>query len=165
MFQSLLRRYDRASIQPCRCCMLFNLSIAFLRKLLYLKFQNWSSSSYTCSGVNFFKAITRIWWAWAKFKFNSVQFLAWDQESRNFVGEYPVGNSIIAHEFAYNRTNQMVYDRQGVKVFSNIAVHYSPGPVSYRLEWNGLKFTFSGRPQTPFSFQSYKSHYKPCSRL
>lgn len=73
-----------------------------------------------------------------------MQFLAWDQAARHYVGEYPVGNSIIEHEFPYNRTNQLVYDQNGVKIFSNIAVHYTPGPVAYRLEWNGLKFTFSG---------------------
>ena len=74
----------------------------------------------------------------------NVQFLAWDQAARHYVGEYPVGNSIIAHEFPYNRTNQLVYNQNGVKIFSNIAVHYTPGPVAYRLEWNGLKFAFSG---------------------
>lgn len=77
--------------------------------------------------------------------------MAWDQAARTYVGEYDSnpGNTIIAHEFAYNQTNQLVYDRDGVKIYSNIAVHYIPGPVAYRLEWNGLKFTFSGMTDTP----------------
>ena len=78
---------------------------------------------------------------------SSLQFLAWDQAARTHVGEYgSIGNEIIAHEFPYNRTNALVYDEDGVRIYSNIAVHYIPGPVAYRLEWNGLKFTFSGEP-------------------
>ena len=63
----------------------------------------------------------------------NVQFLAWHQAARHYVGEHPIGNPIIAHEFPYDRTNQMVYDKSGVKTFSNIAVR-----------WGRLLITLSG---------------------
>ena len=45
----------------------------------------------------------------------------------------------------------MVYDHNGVVVKSFPAVHIYDGPVSYRLEWNGLTFVFSG-DTTPSQF-------------
>ena len=78
----------------------------------------------------------------------ALQFLGWDQISRNHVSDFPsnyTGNQIIAYEFPYEKTNALIYDRNEVKIYSNPAYHYgSPGPVSLRLEWNGLKFTYSG---------------------
>ena len=45
----------------------------------------------------------------------------------------------------------VVYDRNGVVIKSFPAVHIYDGPVSYRLEWNGLTFVFSG-DTTPSQF-------------
>jgi ribonuclease Z len=46
----------------------------------------------------------------------------------------------------------VVYNRNGVTIKSFPAVHVYDGPVSYRLEWNGLSFVFSGdtRPSQVF---------------
>jgi ribonuclease Z len=44
-----------------------------------------------------------------------------------------------------------VYDHRGVVIKSFPAVHIYDGPVSYRLEWNGLTFVFSG-DTTPSRF-------------
>lgn len=75
-------------------------------------------------------------------------FLGWDQVSRNHVSQFPAnftGNQIIAHEFPYNQTNALIYSANGVNIYSNIAFHYdTPGPVSLRLNWNGLSVTYSG---------------------
>ncbi len=37
-----------------------------------------------------------------------------------------------------------IYDKNGVVIKSFPAIHIYDGPVSFRLEWNGLCFVFSG---------------------
>src|SRR5262249_58970698 len=53
-------------------------------------------------------------------------------------------------EFDFRQTG-VVYDRNGVVIRSFPAIHVYDGPVSYRLEWNGLTFVFSG-DTTPSQF-------------
>jgi ribonuclease Z len=60
------------------------------------------------------------------------------------------GADVAVHEFDYQRTG-VVYERNGVVIKSFPAVHIYDGPVSYRLEWNGLTFVFSG-DTTPSRF-------------
>jgi len=48
-----------------------------------------------------------------------LQFLGWDQVSRNHVSQFPAnytGNQIVANEFLYNVTNQIIYNQSGVQV-------------------------------------------------
>jgi ribonuclease Z len=45
-------------------------------------------------------------------------------------------------EFDYKGVNQVVYQEDGVTIRSFPAIHSIDGPVSYSLEWNGLKFVF-----------------------
>jgi ribonuclease Z len=45
-------------------------------------------------------------------------------------------------EFDYKSVNQVVYQEDGVTIRSFPAIHSIDGPVSYSLEWNGLKFVF-----------------------
>jgi ribonuclease Z len=67
---------------------------------------------------------------------------AWDTDTR--VGFLPmVGAEVNVHEFDYSKT-QVVYDRNGVRITSFPAVHIYDGPVSLRLDWNGLSFVYSG---------------------
>jgi ribonuclease Z len=67
---------------------------------------------------------------------------AWDCDTR--VGHLPaVGAEINVHEFDYSKVH-VVYDHNGVKITSFPAVHIFDGPVSLRLEWNGLCFVYSG---------------------
>lgn len=41
--------------------------------------------------------------------------------------------------------SQVVYNRNGVKVTATPVSHYNTsGPVAYRLDWQGLSFTYSG---------------------
>ena len=50
-----------------------------------------------------------------------MQFLGWDQVSRNHVSQFPAnytGNQIVSHEFLYNVTNQTIYNENGVQVNS-----------------------------------------------
>lgn len=73
----------------------------------------------------------------------------WDVESRH--GKLPAaGAEIEVYEFAHDKYN-LIYDENGVKVWSFPAYHIMEGPVSFRLEWNGLSFVFSG-DTTPTQF-------------
>ena len=67
---------------------------------------------------------------------------AWDTDTR--VGALPaIGAEINIHEFDYSKVH-VVYDHNGVKITSFPAVHLFDGPVSLKLEWNGLTFVYSG---------------------
>ena len=46
-------------------------------------------------------------------------------------------------EFDYKGVNQVVYEDNGVTIRSFPAIHAIDGPVSFSLDWNGLKFIFS----------------------
>lgn len=79
-----------------------------------------------------------------------LQFLAWDQKSRNHVdiADFPPdyqGNQLEGHEFNHNTENQLIFEEGDIRVYTNPAFHYdTPGPVSLRLEWNGISVTYSG---------------------
>ena len=70
------------------------------------------------------------------------EMLTWDAASR--LGNVNVqGQKLEVTEFDYQGVNQVVYDENGVVIRSIPAIHALDGPVSYILEWNGLKFAFS----------------------
>jgi ribonuclease Z len=72
-----------------------------------------------------------------------VEACKWDIRSR--VGRLPEeGRAYKVHEFDYKGMNEVVYDQNGVVVRSWPAKHMIDGPVSYSLEWNGLKFVYGG---------------------
>ncbi len=78
-----------------------------------------------------------------------IESLAWDTLTR--LGALPDGGAEVeVHEFDFMQA-AVVYDRRGVVIKSFPAVHIYDGPVSYRLEWNGLTFVFSG-DTTPSRF-------------
>ncbi len=69
--------------------------------------------------------------------------LTWDVEGRS--GRLPAtGGKVIVHEFDFKGENKIVYNKNGVTVRSWPANHVIDGPVSFSLEWNGLKFVFGG---------------------
>ncbi len=69
--------------------------------------------------------------------------LAWDVEGR--AGRIPAsGGKVIVHEFDFKAENAIVYQENGVTIRSWPANHVIDGPVSFSLEWNGLKFVFGG---------------------
>ncbi len=79
-----------------------------------------------------------------------MESYAWDTDTR--VGGLPaVGAEVNVHEFDYRAAPGVVYEQNGVKITSFPAVHIYDGPVSLRLEWNGLTFVYSG-DTTPSQF-------------
>jgi ribonuclease Z len=78
-----------------------------------------------------------------------VNAFAWDIGTR--MGLFPnAGAEVEVHEFDFKQIG-VVYDKNGVVIKSFPAIHIYDGPVSYRLEWNGLCFVFSG-DTTPSHF-------------
>ena len=78
-----------------------------------------------------------------------MESYAWDTDTR--VGALPaVGAEVNVHEFNYAETGP-VYQHNGVTISSFPAVHQFDGPVSLRLDWNGLSFVYSG-DTTPSRF-------------
>jgi ribonuclease Z len=70
------------------------------------------------------------------------KMLTWDAASRE--GNVNTqGQQIELHEFDYKGINQVIYEENGVTIRTIPAVHALDGPVSFILEWNGLKFAFS----------------------
>jgi ribonuclease Z len=72
-----------------------------------------------------------------------MDFVAWDKETRSFQINPSVGE-ITVIEFDYRKENQVIYDEDGVVVKSFPAIHTGDGPVSYIIEYEGLKVVFSG---------------------
>ncbi len=78
-----------------------------------------------------------------------MESYAWDTDTR--VGALAaVGAEVNVHEFDFSKTG-VVFEENGVTITSFPAVHQYDGPVSYRLDWNGLSFVYSG-DTTPSQF-------------
>ena len=67
--------------------------------------------------------------------------LTWDLEGRAGITD-PRGYFLEAYEFDYRGVNKIIYEENGVTIRSFPAIHSLDGPVSFSLEWNGLKFVF-----------------------
>jgi len=69
--------------------------------------------------------------------------LTWDLDGRQGLTD-PRGYHLEVTEFDYKGMNQIVYQENGVTIRSFPAIHSLDGPVSFSVEWNGLKFVFGG---------------------
>lgn len=70
------------------------------------------------------------------------KMLTWDKGSR--LGNVDIrGLEIDVNEFDYRAVNEVIYNENGVTIRSIPAIHALDGPVSFILEWNGLKFAYS----------------------
>jgi len=69
--------------------------------------------------------------------------LTWDLDGRQGLTD-PRGYHLEVTEFDYKGMNQIVYQENGVTIRSFPAIHALDGPVSFSVEWNGLKFVFGG---------------------
>jgi ribonuclease Z len=81
----------------------------------------------------------------------------WHIESKR--GLVPSSGAVInAHEFdvshfSPDNPRMLVYDNNGVKIYAFPVIHCIYGSIAYRLEWNGLSFTFHG-DGSPSSFEA-----------
>lgn len=72
----------------------------------------------------------------------------WHIESKRGIAASD-GMAMIAHEFDYSKftessPRQLIYDKNGVKIYAFPLLHVIYGSVGYRLEWNGLSMAFTG---------------------
>ena len=67
----------------------------------------------------------------------------WDAKTRNFVLS-PEPGKITVTEFDYKAVNAVVYQDNGVTIRSIPAIHAGDGPVSFILEYAGLKLVIGG---------------------
>ena len=72
-----------------------------------------------------------------------LKFVNWDKVTREFKIT-PIPGQIETTEFDYKKVDQVVYQENGVTIRSYPAIHSGDGPVSYSLEYAGLKIFFSG---------------------
>ena len=70
------------------------------------------------------------------------EMYSWDMGSR--LGNVNTkGLTLDVTEFDYKGINALIYDENGVQIYSMPAIHALDGSVSFVLKWNGLKFFFS----------------------
>jgi ribonuclease Z len=68
--------------------------------------------------------------------------LAWDVDTR--MGNTDTrGFFMEVTEFDYSAVNNVIYQENGVTIRTIPAIHIFDGPVSFLMEWNGLKFAYS----------------------
>ncbi len=67
----------------------------------------------------------------------------WDKVTRSSKIS-PISGELIVHEFDYKIPNQVVYEKNGVVVRTIPAIHAGDGPVSYILEYAGMKVVIGG---------------------
>jgi ribonuclease Z len=67
----------------------------------------------------------------------------WDAKTRNFILSAEPGK-ITVKEFDYKAVNAVVYQENGVTIRSLPAIHAGDGPVSFILEYAGLKVVIGG---------------------
>ena len=68
--------------------------------------------------------------------------LKWDIDTR--MGNTDTrGAKLEVTEFDHRAVNEVIYEENGVTIRTIPAIHIFDGPVSFILEWNGLKFAYS----------------------
>ena len=67
----------------------------------------------------------------------------WDKKTREFKIT-PIPGQITVHEFDYKGINEVIYQENGVTIRSIPAIHAGDGPVSFIVEYAGLKVIFGG---------------------
>ena len=67
----------------------------------------------------------------------------WDYQTRAYKIT-PVPGQITAHEFDYKGENKVIYQENGITIRSLPAIHAGDGPVSFVIEYAGLKLVFGG---------------------
>lgn len=74
---------------------------------------------------------------------NFLKHANWDYQTRAAMIS-PIPGTIEVHEFDYKGENQVVYQENGVTIRSWPAIHIGDGPVSYSLEYKGMKVVIGG---------------------
>ena len=68
----------------------------------------------------------------------------WDYQTRAYKIT-PIPGQIEVNEFDYRGLNEVIYEDKGITVRSFPAIHAGDGPVSFAIEYQGLKLVYGGR--------------------
>ena len=73
----------------------------------------------------------------------TASFLGWHEENFEI---FPVGEGYEweVHEFDFKKQGEEIYNKNGVRIIHWPTIHVSDGASSYRLDWNGLSFCYTG---------------------
>ena len=74
---------------------------------------------------------------------NFLKHANWDYTTRAAMLS-PIPGTIEVQEFDYKKENQVVYQENGVTIRSWPAIHTGDGPVSFSLEYKGMKVVIGG---------------------
>jgi ribonuclease Z len=72
-----------------------------------------------------------------------LQAFNWDYQTRAFKIT-PVPGQIDVTEFDYKAVNAVIYDENGIVIRTIPAIHTGDGPVSFIIEYAGMKLVFGG---------------------
>lgn len=72
-----------------------------------------------------------------------MKFVNWDKVTREYKVT-PIPGQVEVTEFDYKVPDQVIYQNKGVTIRSYPAIHIGDGPVSFMLEYAGMKVFFSG---------------------
>jgi ribonuclease Z len=78
----------------------------------------------------------------------------WDYQTRAYKIT-PIPGRIEVTEFDYRQENAVVYQENGITVRSFPAIHTGDGPVSFAIEYAGLKLVFAGDTTPNMWFVKY----------
>ena len=67
----------------------------------------------------------------------------WDAQTRAYKIT-PIPGRINVHEFDYRGENQVIYKENGIVVRTWPAIHAGDGPVSFAIEYKGMKLIYGG---------------------
>ena len=70
--------------------------------------------------------------------------MAWDVSSRRVAVNTGTGWQAEFTEFDYSVNGHVIFEENDVKISAFPAIHCIDGPVSYRLDWNGLSLVYLG---------------------
>ena len=82
------------------------------------------------------------------------EMYTWDLSGRVGLIDFR-GYSTEVVEFDYKAENAVIYEGNGVTIRSWPAIHSLDGPVSFSLEWNGLKFVYGSDTYPNTWFNEY----------
>lgn len=72
-----------------------------------------------------------------------LKYVNWDKTTREYKIT-PIPGQLDVTEFDYKAVNKIIYQENGVTIRSIPAIHTGDGPVSFILEYAGMKIVFGG---------------------
>jgi len=72
-----------------------------------------------------------------------LKYVNWDKVTRSYKIT-PIPGQLDVTEFDYKGVNEIIYQENGVTIRSIPAIHAGDGPVSFILEYAGMKIVFGG---------------------